>query len=82
MERMAIFVLLDNTNKQQKRERLYEYYEYDVVYGDYLLSTVIIGGFFIHRDNKRNAAANKRTVFKGRLNDILHYKNYIWVEVS
>lgn len=47
-----------------------------------LLSTVIIGGFFIHRDNKRNAAANKkRTVFKGRLNDILHYKNYIWVEV-
>lgn len=39
-----------------------------------LLSTVIIGGFFIHRDNKRNAAANKKTVFKGRLNDILHYK--------
>ena len=25
-----------------------------------LLSTVIIGGFFIHRDNKRNAAANKK----------------------
>lgn len=25
-----------------------------------LLSAVIIGGFFIHRDNKRNAAANKK----------------------
>lgn len=46
-----------------------------------LLSTVIIGGFFIHRDNKRNAAANKKDSLQGRLNDILHYKNYIWVEV-
>ena len=34
MERMAIFVLLDNT---YTKERLYEYYEYDVVYGDVLI---------------------------------------------
>lgn len=46
-----------------------------------LLSTVIIDGFLFIGIISVMQLRIKRTVFKGRLNDILHYKNYIWVEV-
>ena len=39
---------------------MYEYYEYDVVYGDVLIIDSYYRWLFIHRDNKRNAAANKK----------------------
>ena len=52
---MAIFVLLDNTNTNCMNIMNMMWFM-----GMCLLSTVIIGGFFIHRDNKRNAAANKK----------------------
>ena len=40
------------------------------------IAAILIPLYFVYQDNKRKAAAGK-----GRLNDILHYKNYIWAEV-
>ncbi|MFQ6929549.1 MAG: hypothetical protein ACLRS8_20210 [Parabacteroides merdae] len=57
---MAIFVLLDNTKHKTERRDCMNIMNMMWFMGMCLLSTVIIGGFFIHRDNKRNAAANKK----------------------